>query len=584
MKKLLPILFCLFIIANAHAASYTAVLSGNLSNSATWGGVAPPVTLSSGDVINIPLGITVNMDQNMVLNSNTTLNVISGGELKNAGSSILIISGGELKGGGNVITDSMSVNFTTASSFSGRLEARALHSLNTNFTSIDSLIVGQRLELAGGVMKLGSGTTRFGNFTTITVRGGYISLSGGATLLTKGAYHLEYISSNAVTGPELTLAGLMDLTVDVGTNGFVTMSDDATPSGTVTLNSGELVLNGNHLTIIGDFSSSGSGTITGSNISDLTIATNVGVTGALRFTSGANTVENFNLIIGNTTGEVKLAGDLNISSLLNLMAGVLNVQGNELKFAAASGLTQGSSDAYVRLGAGGRMTKQIPAGVTDTFPVAVDQEYLPVTVTAIPGSAISNISVGVEKDVKEMGATGTDVSLTEPMVDATWFIESDVTTNLNLDISVMWSASMEVNGFDRSQVYISHYTNGKWDASATAAAGTSGTMYTATRTGITSLSPFAVFDANTKVSVEEIISAENNLYIYPNPAAEVINVDGVNQYVAESWLIIDVTGKVIKRGPVSGKNLHIPISELSKGVYLLQIQGEDRDIKMKFVK
>ena len=93
----------------------------------------------------------------------------------------------------------------------------------------------------------------------------------------------------------------------------------------------------------------------------------------------------------------------------------------------------------------------------------------------------------------------------QPVVDATWFVHSDITSNLNLNLGVAWSAAMEVNAFTNAAAYISHYTGGSWDATATAAAtAQGGGMFSIQRTGLTSLSPFAVFNQNTSTNIEEV--------------------------------------------------------------------------------
>lgn len=83
----------LLVCGFASATTYTAVASGNWSNGATWGGSAPPFTLGATDQVNIGIGITVTMDNNVTLNgllsainvsgtldaaSNITLDVMSG--------------------------------------------------------------------------------------------------------------------------------------------------------------------------------------------------------------------------------------------------------------------------------------------------------------------------------------------------------------------------------------------------------------------------------------------------------------------------------------------------------------------------
>mgnify|MGYP000903341549 CR=1 FL=1 len=82
--------------------------------------------------------------------------------------------------------------------------------------------------------------------------------------------------------------------------------------------------------------------------------------------------------------------------------------------------------------------------------------------------------------------------LTADAVERTWFIEEGAPEGSDLTLSVQWNGSEELTNFDRSAAYVSHFTGGSWDTRPTASAGGSD-PYTLSRTGIASLSPFAVF-------------------------------------------------------------------------------------------
>lgn len=67
-------------------------------------------------------------------------------------------------------------------------------------------------------------------------------------------------------------------------------------------------------------------------------------------------------------------------------------------------------------------------------------------------------------------------------------------------------------------------------------------------------------------SIEEL--TEKNHKIYPNPATDVVFVDGLNQNT--EFRIIDLSGKEVKRGFTQKQ---VNVSDLHRGMYLLQIDG-----------
>ncbi len=74
----------------------------------------------------------------------------------------------------------------------------------------------------------------------------------------------------------------------------------------------------------------------------------------------------------------------------------------------------------------------------------------------------------------------------------TWDVRETVTDVNNLTLAVEWYAAWEIAGFTRASCWIAHYSGGVWDAVAPGNAG-AGPLFTITRAGITSLSPFSVF-------------------------------------------------------------------------------------------
>lgn len=565
-----------------NAATYTAIISGSFSSTATWaGGIIPPIQLQAGDDVIIPSGLTVTLDQNLTLASTSSLDV--DGVLTGGSGYVLMLSSGTLSGTGSIDIDSVSASFTSGFNFTGSLMANAFYTTNANINSAANIVVDNTLYLAGGTVTMAAGSIELSNNATIVVDGGTMTLSGGTANLTN-TYHVMYKGASATAGLELSGTGLTNITVNTNSGQEVKLSNDLTINGNLMLTMGALNLNNNNLTINtnGDLAVSGSGTITSSSGSDITINSTGGLSGTLRFTSGGNTVDDFTLNLGSNTASVMVNGDMMISGDLNLQQGRLNIGSNKLEVDANATVTGGSANSFVITGTGGTLSLNVNTGSTQTFHIGTNNDYAPIMIKSNSGSASSRFDIGVNADVKANGTTGASASATQPLVNATWFVASSATSNVSVDMTTMWSTNMEVNSFNRAKAYISHYTNGIWDADVASAASMSGSMYSMTRTGITTFSPFAVFDENTTLSVDDVV-ANTNISLYPNPATDVINisVDGSNSNMNAE--IYNVSGQMVYQGAVQN-NSSINISNLPDGMYYIKLNGETANGTQKFIK
>ncbi len=70
--------------------------------------------------------------------------------------------------------------------------------------------------------------------------------------------------------------------------------------------------------------------------------------------------------------------------------------------------------------------------------------------------------------------------------------------------------------------------------------------------------------------------------IFPNPVNNIITVKLNNQYIGYTYSIINILGKLIKRGSLSTETI-IPVNDLQSGIYFLQVEGQ-RQQTVKFIK
>jgi hypothetical protein len=84
----------------------------------------------------------------------------------------------------------------------------------------------------------------------------------------------------------------------------------------------------------------------------------------------------------------------------------------------------------------------------------------------------------------------------------------------------------------------------------------------------------------TNVGVE-VVSNENEIEIYPNPANNLIKLQTNLEYT--SIVIIDITGKIVKK--INGQYAQVNISNLKEGLYFLVLNNNSNEIRrVKFIK
>ncbi|MEP7253926.1 MAG: T9SS type A sorting domain-containing protein, partial [Ginsengibacter sp.] len=93
-------------------------------------------------------------------------------------------------------------------------------------------------------------------------------------------------------------------------------------------------------------------------------------------------------------------------------------------------------------------------------------------------------------------------------------------------------------------------------------------------------------DTKFSYSSVKIIEFKNitSVKIFPNPASNVLHLR-INLSVQNAHLkIINAKGQLVKELTVTSGNSTIPIRNLSSGIYLGDISGNDGTIKFHFVK
>jgi alpha-tubulin suppressor-like RCC1 family protein len=84
----------------------------------------------------------------------------------------------------------------------------------------------------------------------------------------------------------------------------------------------------------------------------------------------------------------------------------------------------------------------------------------------------------------------------------------------------------------------------------------------------------------TPLSIENF--SDNLFIIYPNPVKDLIKIKKIDNLIIDKFIVIDIYGKVV----IDEKNLDdkLNIQQLTKGIYLLQINCQNGKFNYKFIK
>jgi len=131
----------------------------------------------------------------------------------------------------------------------------------------------------------------------------------------------------------------------------------------------------------------------------------------------------------------------------------------------------------------------------------------------------------------------------------------------------MMNVGMDINSTNEQYKY--YTSNGYWRQSS--------------QSGVLMIRP--IFGNVNLVKNNELITDEVKFKIYPNPAQNYINIQfDENEYAQKDIRIIDMSGRIIKTAELYSDMETIDISEIQKGLYILEIRTQNKVYRQKFVK
>jgi hypothetical protein len=565
------------------------VLSTSVSDISlnTAGGTVGIISFAVGAVVNtftvnVGAGSQAEIDGSVTVSGTLQLNT---GTLNFSNGNLTIT--GTISGPGYLSANSSS-NLTVntlvgaASTLNFALGGQLLNDLTITVGLTNAPSLGSDLTVNGTLTLTGTSSLELnGNSLTL---GAASNLAGSGSFVANSVSDLFINSTAGISSLKITGA-IGALTINTGGTTTVTLANSITTDGTLSLESGILVLNGHDLTLNGGIAAAGIGTISATSASDITLASSTTPAGTLDFTVGAGTIGNLTVNVG-SGGAVGIGTDLQVNGVLLFTQGKINIMDNALIMGSSSSISGANSAAYIITEAAGYIQRNVTAGSSDSvsFPVGTLISFAPANVSLNSGSASGPVQVGVDYNVWTDGTTGTDLSIAQPVVDATWNVASTI-SNLNMDLQVMWTAAMEVNGFNAAASHITHFTSASWDVTAASVAvDEADGMFSLQRNNITSLSPFAVFDNNTETAITEI-SNDSRFEIYPNPAAYTITIQ--NSTASTEPMNMDVynsAGQLVLATQLANVTSTVSVENLVSGNYFIKFYNSQVSSSKKFIK
>jgi hypothetical protein len=431
------------------------------------------------------------------------------------------------------------------------------------------LTIAGELDLDTGTFSLETGSQLIlMSGALIRITDGNLIGNGGGFIAT-APYDVQFEGGTHTTGLEFTGSGLNDVTMDLNTSGDeIHFGSNVQIDGHLSLMSGLFHVEGYDLSLDGTLDQWPNASLKGAAGSDIAFNITCPSNDTIWFDPSYQTLDKVTINITGA-GDLVLKSKLIISDELSLMNGKIDISQYDLVIENGGMITNYSDVSYVNTSSWGRLQQYISTGAAyKVFPVGSDINYSPCSIQQAAGGTSGNFMVNAYNGVYSGGTVGQNLTSAGALVDRTWRVESDPGFTYNMNMKAGWMVASEVNGFDRTNCYISHYM-GSWDtyAAGAAAVGLNNT-YEIERTGITSLSPFAVTDANTGLSVDDL-NKETLLLVYPNPVENTLNFTADQSMNNYTFAVIDLSGRVFIVNPANTNQ--VDVSFLESGSYILQV-------------
>jgi hypothetical protein len=196
---------------------------------------------------------------------------------------------------------------------------------------------------------------------------------------------------------------------------------------------------------------------------------------------------------------------------------------------------------------------------------------------SLGNTMVFNFSTFAKKDIKfsfaainELtNATGILVDYSLNAGDPTWTTDGLESSTLPL-----------TNAYQLFNIDFSNITAANNNANFRVRLRFTGTNMTADTGARISFNNIAVNGTQLPLAVEE--NSKDLFAIYPNPVSEVLNIVGLYQSGTVHFKLFSIDGKQIKSGTIDNSQLNV--SDLSRGLYLLQLESDGKVVTEKIIK
>jgi hypothetical protein len=114
---------------------------------------------------------------------------------------------------------------------------------------------------------------------------------------------------------------------------------------------------------------------------------------------------------------------------------------------------------------------------------------------------------------------------------------------------------------------------------------TSAGVVTVKNSNLTSFSDFAIGKGGSDISLSNESFQQKSITLFPNPVSNNLTILYKNNFEKASMKIISITGQVVKEhDAISGDTISLDVSDLSKGIYIIQILDNNSILTSKFIK
>jgi hypothetical protein len=240
---------------------------------------------------------------------------------------------------------------------------------------------------------------------------------------------------------------------------------------------------------------------------------------------------------------------------------------------------------------GGTLERKINPTGNYEFPMGDFSKMQSATISTNNLTGVDKIAVkytngaitGTTPNTTYSGATITNA------LNGGWF---SITPN-QLPTSGNYDAILKIQSSSNTSATVGNYIVIKRDNSTSAwsvsgnytLASVASGIVTARNNGLTSFSDFAIGIASSEISLSNMEFLKQQLTIYPNPASEQVNLSFKTILDNVNVKIISTTGQAVyQKSNLSGDNLSLNVSDLAKGIYIIQVSDGISVSNSKFIK